>query len=539
MSFLLSLPACLCPRTLGDEIAAMRLQKLEQQRLLFEKKRRRKRQEPLMVQANPDSLLRHPRLRRWEERFQGDSGFGNPFLQESVPEAHLTSGAHRAPGTVSGGGDCGGEGGPLASRTHTDSTDSELEEVCVEDIPVFPLPYKQPPRTRRRGWLARQRRGSHYVDQDGLEFLGSSDPLILDSGATETPGASEEESESQDIGDEYKVPSLKPTLGMDTDGGQGDMSFCQGEDLEGNKFEPAETNFPETINKGGPEAPEIEDSKGCFSLGSTQGPLPCAPGPQLGEDMMAYVLRPAMVGHMVQCLIHRNKHGMDKTLYPTYQVYLEAADGGKRFLLAGRKRKRSKTSNYLISMDPTDMSRDGVNFVGKVRSNVLGTKFTIFNNGVNPDRKHFIPMMSEIREELGAVCYETNVLGFRGPRKMAVILPGIDRRNQRIKVQPQNEQETLLSRVQQGDNEGLILLQNKPPLWSENDGAYVLDFHGRVTQASIKNFQIMLPNDPDYLVLQFGRVASDTFTMDFRYPLCPLQAFAICLSSFDGKLACE
>lgn len=43
----------------------------------------------------------------------------------------------------------------------------------------------------------------------------------------------------------------------------------------------------------------------------------------------------------------------------------------------------------------------------------------------------------------------------------------------------------------------------------------------------------------DYLVLQFGRVAPDMFTMDFCFPLCPLQAFAICLSSFDGKLACE
>lgn len=43
----------------------------------------------------------------------------------------------------------------------------------------------------------------------------------------------------------------------------------------------------------------------------------------------------------------------------------------------------------------------------------------------------------------------------------------------------------------------------------------------------------------DYLVLQFGRVAPDLFTMDFCFPLCPLQAFAICLSSFDGKLACE
>lgn len=39
----------------------------------------------------------------------------------------------------------------------------------------------------------------------------------------------------------------------------------------------------------------------------------------------------------------------------------------QHFLLAGRKRKRSKTSNYLISMDPTDLSRDGDNFVGKVR----------------------------------------------------------------------------------------------------------------------------------------------------------------------------
>lgn len=39
----------------------------------------------------------------------------------------------------------------------------------------------------------------------------------------------------------------------------------------------------------------------------------------------------------------------------------------QHFLLAGRKRKRSKTSNYLISLDPTDLSRDGDHFVGKVR----------------------------------------------------------------------------------------------------------------------------------------------------------------------------
>lgn len=37
------------------------------------------------------------------------------------------------------------------------------------------------------------------------------------------------------------------------------------------------------------------------------------------------------------------------------------------FLLAGRKRKKSATSNYLISIDATDLSRGGENFVGKLR----------------------------------------------------------------------------------------------------------------------------------------------------------------------------
>lgn len=46
------------------------------QRQLFEKKQRRKRQEPLMVQANPDASLRHRRPRRGDDRFQSDSSWG-------------------------------------------------------------------------------------------------------------------------------------------------------------------------------------------------------------------------------------------------------------------------------------------------------------------------------------------------------------------------------------------------------------------------------------------------------------------------------
>ncbi|CAF4127905.1 unnamed protein product [Rotaria magnacalcarata] len=85
----------------------------------------------------------------------------------------------------------------------------------------------------------------------------------------------------------------------------------------------------------------------------------------------------------------------------------------------------------------------------------------------------------------------------------------------------------------------LLELHNKSPIWNEETQSYVLNFHGRVTQASVKNFQVVHDNDQEYVCMQFGRVSDDVFTCDFKYPLCAVQAFGIALSSFDGKLACE
>lgn len=43
----------------------------------------------------------------------------------------------------------------------------------------------------------------------------------------------------------------------------------------------------------------------------------------------------------------------------------------------------------------------------------------------------------------------------------------------------------------------LIELHNKTPQWNEETQSYVLNFHGRVTQASVKNFQIVHDNDSE------------------------------------------
>lgn len=108
-----------------------------------------------------------------------------------------------------------------------------------------------------------------------------------------------------------------------------------------------------------------------------------------------------------------------------------------------------------------------------------------------------------------------------------------------IFLSSEQEHEGLLSKWQNKNLENLIELHNKAPVWNDDTQSYVLNFHGRVTQASVKNFQIVHDNDPDYIVMQFGRVAEDVFTLDYNYPLCALQAFAIGLSSFDSKLVCE
>ncbi|NWH75036.1 TUB protein, partial [Piaya cayana] len=270
------------------------------------------------------------------------------------------------------------------------------------------------------------------------------------------------------------------------------------------------------------------------------GPSPSTNEPLIDvDDLEEFAVRPAPQGVTVKCRITRDKKGMDRGMYPTYYLHLEREHGKKVFLLAGRKRKKSKTSNYLISIDPTDLSRGGESFIGKLRSNLMGTKFTVYDNGVNPMKTTSSLEASVLRQELAAICYETNVLGFKGPRKMSVIIPGMNMDHERVSIRPRNEHETLLARWQNKSTESVIELHNKTPVWNDDTQSYVLNFHGRVTQASVKNFQIIHDNDPDYIVMQFGRVAEDVFTMDYNYPMCALQAFAIALSSFDSKLACE
>lgn len=76
-------------------------------------------------------------------------------------------------------------------------------------------------------------------------------------------------------------------------------------------------------------------------------------------------------------------------------------------------------------------------------------------------------------------------------------------------------------------------MSNKTPFWNEQNQVYQLDFGGRVTQESAKNFQIELDTKQ---VLQFGRIEGGSYTLDFRYPFSAAQAFAVALASITQRL---
>ncbi|XP_037995786.1 tubby protein homolog isoform X8 [Motacilla alba alba] len=400
---------------------------------------------------------------------------------------------------------------------------------------------------------ARTRRTKHSEEQAPLveSYLNSNSSTIYH--GIDGPAAFQDD--VQKIGSQVQILTVGQSS-HDEDDGEKVATGQQQQSKQDLRAAMQKKGISSSMNFDEEEDEEDEDSSSSSQLNSNTRPgsatskksnkeAASAPSPSTNEplidvdDLEEFAVRPAPQGVTVKCRITRDKKGMDRGMYPTYYLHLEREHGKKVFLLAGRKRKKSKTSNYLISIDPTDLSRGGESFIGKLRSNLMGTKFTVYDNGVNPMKTTSSLEASTLRQELAAICYETNVLGFKGPRKMSVIIPGMNMDHERVSIRPRNEHETLLARWQNKNTESVIELHNKTPVWNDDTQSYVLNFHGRVTQASVKNFQIIHDNDPDYIVMQFGRVAEDVFTMDYNYPMCALQAFSIALSSFDSKLACE
>ncbi|KAI9352209.1 king tubby 1-like protein [Obelidium mucronatum] len=252
------------------------------------------------------------------------------------------------------------------------------------------------------------------------------------------------------------------------------------------------------------------------------------------SELPRYSLQPVAHPHDIKCKIHRKKSfSSGGKSYPSYELFIEDNDRLVFYLSARKQNFVNKSSHYAISTDRL-ANWSNKSIIAHVRSNFIGTAFSIYSNANGSPKMKF-----GVQEEFCAVLYEPNILGVKGPRKMTVIIPAMEEDGTRYQLKPDNERDTLLFRSKKDVDKDIHVMHNKTPQWNPETESFVLNFSNRVTMASVKNFQIVHDHDLDYIIMQFGRIASDKFTMDYRYPMTAVQAFGIALTSFDAKLACE
>ena len=106
--------------------------------------------------------------------------------------------------------------------------------------------------------------------------------------------------------------------------------------------------------------------------------------------------------------------------------------------------------------------RGSPGYLGKLRSNFLGTEFVLFDDGAKAHQ-------ADMRCELGAVLYEPNLLGTKGPRRMTALVPKLGPGGEApLALTPCGEGNTLLGRCAVARTQGGGCLPSGPSsAWEE------------------------------------------------------------------------
>ena len=232
----------------------------------------------------------------------------------------------------------------------------------------------------------------------------------------------------------------------------------------------------------------------------------------------------------IQCVIIRDRTGFQAKVFPIYELRLQESN---KVLIIAKKMNMNRTSNYHLF----DMTRGQVgktltkksgNYIGKLRAkNVQRTDYLLLNHAA--ERQEVAGFMFDRADSLA----ETRE-GIR-PRKLSVILPRLNNLGKSVPNRVGDDQDSsiieILRATSSSDRHGMHMFETKEPAFI--NGNFRLNFNGRVSIPSVKNFQLIAEDDAENVLCQFGKVDDDKFHLDFKTPFNAFQAFALALSQFN------
>jgi len=113
-------------------------------------------------------------------------------------------------------------------------------------------------------------------------------------------------------------------------------------------------------------------------------------------------------------------------------------------------------------------------------------------------------------------CMEAHVPGLYSDESRVIWCPKLGRGDLGLETEDGYESQRLISKM---------------PVWNDEVESLVLDFKARSISSSAKNFQLSMGKRPEHVICQYGKIGTNTFSLDFRYPLSVIQAFGISLTT--------
>ncbi|XP_054980716.1 tubby-related protein 3-like [Sorex araneus] len=251
-----------------------------------------------------------------------------------------------------------------------------------------------------------------------------------------------------------------------------------------------------------------------------------------------FAYRPAPQNVTVRCQIIRDIN----SIFPGYSMFVEVSKEQKMLVLAARKYKRCMRSEYMISTDIIDLYFGDLNYVGRLRSNLMKTKYTLYNNSVDPNQCRDSTEKCSTEQELGTITYLSSITDYiEYSNTKPTTIPPSHSIFRMFPPRPPKQDlnnfiyshsfllhtdlQELFRKKEKKTKDNAIQLNSKNPF-----GKLKTQW---MKEESEKIFQLTQESEPSRVVMQLEHGIKNQFVLEYSYPLSPLQAFAIALSRFD------
>ena len=203
-------------------------------------------------------------------------------------------------------------------------------------------------------------------------------------------------------------------------------------------------------------------------------------------------------------------------VFSDYPHYYELTKEGSKDVLLYAMRE-SENGEFIISKTKGVFCKYGSNFVGLLKPNMLGTRFELHDFGFDKDMKDLPKGFLPKQRLVETIEYDSNFFAEK-PRSFRIQFYDLHKKEPTV----------------------IHKFENLAPKYNEARGCYTLNFFGRVSKASARNFQLCRSVEEDEeqeeeFLLSHGKCAKNNFNLDYREPFNAFNAFAISLTAIGKK----